>query len=206
MKKKYLMPSIILVIMIMLITINKIKTNSKDYYRIVADTIVGFYRDDGYDHKKIKKEDISVIENYLSHLTHNNEEISLEDYMIKNNNYYTTNRNSDGVYLKDGKCYIKYQDIGFDKYQSENIEIEPHRDVFCNNYRITLYLSDFYPDYNDTKTNPRYNYIFIKEDKNMNTYTYWYQSAYDGTYLKVMVIVNNKKIFNIKTEEVYNEV
>ena len=40
----------------------------------------------------------------------------------------------------------------------------------------------------------------------MNTYTYWYQSSYDYTQLKVMIVVSNDKIFNIKTGEVYNEV
>ena len=69
-----------------------------------------------------------------------------------------------------------------------------------------LYFSYFYREYSATICNPKYDYTYLESSKNMNTYTYWYQSSYDNTQLKVMIVVSDDKIFNIKTGEVYNEV
>ena len=206
MKKSIIIPGIILLLMILTIIFTKNVKTDESYYRYIADTIISFYRTDKYDEKKIKKLDKIVIDEYLSHLTHINEEILLDDFIIRSNAYYTNSPNTSGVYKKDGKCYIKYVDIGFDKYQSKDYEIEPYREVICDNYKIYLYFSYFYPEYSATISNPKYDYIYLESSKNMNTYTYWYQSSYDNTQLKVMIVVSDDKIFNIKTEEVYNEV
>ena len=206
MKKSYLILGIILLLIIGVIIFSKFNKNDDSYYRFVADTIISFYKTDKYDEKKIRKEDKSIIDEYLSHLTHNDEEILLDDYIIRSNAYYTTDQNTSGVYVKNGKCYIKYRDIGFDKYYSEDYEIEPNRQIICNNYSVILYESYFYPDYNSTVNNPKYDYFFVSSTKNMSTYTFWYKSTYDNTELKVIIVVSNGSIFSIKTEEVYNEV
>ena len=205
MMKKYLIPGLVLIAIICVIIISKFN-NEDSYYRFVADTVVNFYRTDKYKESKIKKDDRKVLSEFLSHLTHKNEEILLDDYIIKNDNYYINSPNTTGVYKKDGKCYIKYEDIGFDKYQGVNYEIEPFREIICDNYRTYLYLSYFYPKYTDTIKNPKYDYSYYNMSKNLSTYSYLYQSTYDGTFLKVMITVNNKKIYSIKTQEVYNEV
>ncbi|MBR4230948.1 MAG: hypothetical protein IKR74_02185 [Bacilli bacterium] len=206
MKKSYLILGIILLLIIGVIIFSKFNKNDDSYYLFVADTIISFYKTDKYDEKKIRKEDKNIIDEYLSHLTHNDEEILLDDYIIRSNAYYTTDQNTSGVYVKNGKCYIKYRDIGFDKYYSEDYEIEPNRQIICNNYLTILYESYFYPDYSVTVNNPKYDYYFVSSTKNMSTYTYWYKSTYDNTELKVIIVVSNGSIFNIKTEEVYNEV
>ena len=206
MKKKYIILGISLLVIICVIILSKIRTNDDKYYRYVADTIVGFYHSDEYDENKIKEKDRPIISEYLSHLTHKNEEILLDEYITKSNAFYVNSPNTSGVYIKNDKCYIKYEDIGFDQYHSEDLEIEPNREIICNNYKTYLYYSYFAPKYSDTVNNPRYDYIYQKMAKNMSTYTFTYISTYDDTYINVMIITNDNKIFNIKTEEGYNEV
>ena len=198
MKKKILSMSIILGIVFLIIRISKIDVPNNEYYRYVADTIVGFYHNDQYNERTIRSKDRVIIKKYLSHLTHENEEICLDDYMIKTSDYYTNKPNSQYVYKVNDKCYIKYNNIGFDKYTSEDHEIEPYREIICDNYRIILYESMFYPKYSDTKNNPKYDYYFETSSKNLSTYSYTYQSSYDGTYLIVSLVVSNKQIIDIK--------
>ena len=201
MNKKFKIASIILIIILIVIIVSKFFRSNDTYYRFVADTLVNFYHSDKYDDKKIRKDDREKVKEYLSHLTHNDEVILLDDFIIKSSDYYISKSNSQGVYKENGKCYIKYNDIGFDKYHSSDYEYEPHREVICDNYRIILYESYFYPKYSETKNNPKYDYYFEKMEKKLNTYTYYYQSSYDGTYFKISITIDNNKIFKITTGE-----
>lgn len=199
--KKYGKYIIILLAMIALIVGLKIINNNQDYYLNVSNEVIKLFRSSNYDTKIIKKKDREAVNKYLSTLTHSNQVIDLTEYINKNNDYYTIDKNTKGVYIENGKCYIKYQDLNianvFDEF---NYDGEPYQRVICNNYFTYIYLSYFYPDYEDTKKNPKYDYVFNKEEKMSYGYLFTYRSTYDGTLLKIKFVINNNTIESITSE------
>ena len=186
---------------IVVIGINQLVQSKKEYYRFLADTIVGFYRDSSYDEKKIKKQDKDALITYLSKLTHKDEIIDLSEYIVKEKAYYVTSHNTSGVYKKDGKCYIEYEDLDFDKPVEEiNYEMEPYKKVVCDNYFTVLYKSMFYPEYKVTKKDPKYDYVYNSEKKIENGYEFVYYSTYDGSGLKLNLMFEGNKLSEINTE------
>ena len=193
--KKRILLILILLLFIVVIMINKFYIPKKEYYKRYADTVIGLFRSEKYDNSFIKKRDKDAIETFLSKLTHKNEIVSLDDFITKNKDYYTSEGNTPGVYTKNNKCYIKYSDINFNSEVSDGYE--PTKKVVCNNYYTILAYSDFYPSYEYTTLEPKYDYIFKEEKENINGYSYIYESTYDTSLLEVKLIINNKSITKI---------
>ena len=188
-------------VLLIIVGINAFKENNEKYYESIANLVVGFYKSDKYDESEIKDSDIKTIEKYLSKLTHKNQEIDLSEYIEKSTVYYTTEHNTHGVYTKDGKCFIEYEDLGFTEAKVEQMEhIEPYKKVVCENYFVDIYASYFYPSYEVTKKDPKYNYFYDSMTKNDNEYVYKYISTYDGSGLLVKISLDGKVISEIKTE------
>jgi len=197
MKKKLILLSIIPILLLMIFLF---RGNKEEYYQNIADIVVGFYRNDEFNEKDIKAKDLPSVKDFLSKLTHKGEIISLDEYIIKEDDYYTDLYNTQGVYKKDDKCYIEYKYLKFEEQKDEEIVIEPYKQVICDNYFTILYESDFYPSYDVTKANPKYNYVFQKSEKSMSGYTYTYYSTYDNSPLTVILIINNKVIQKIEVK------
>jgi|GEM_PF-2691598 len=174
------------------------------YYKNVSDTVLSFYNTDKYEQNKYSDNDIPAIEAYLSQLTHANQVVNINDYLIKTDEFYTDEDNTEGVWIKNNICYIKYDDLGLNKIDTYipegNDEEELSKKVICNNYYTILYASSFYPDYATTKSNLRYNYIYLDGNKTEDGYEFVYRSTYDGTGMKVTLIVKNKTITSIHTD------
>jgi hypothetical protein len=173
------------------------------YYKNVSDTVISFYNSSNYDNEKYAKEDLPALETYLSKLTHENQEVNISDYIVKSDEYYTEEANTEGVWIKDDKCYIKYEDLGFSNANadtpSDSYEMEPYKRLVCNNYFTILYESSFHPDYSTTTSNLRNNYIYLDGYKTKGGYEFIYRSAYDGTGMKVTLNLKNKTIVSIDT-------
>lgn len=201
MKKSITIISVLFLIFLLVIGFNRFKMKDENYYGVVADTIIGFFRSTNYNKSDIRDEDIDALEAYLSTLTHENQIIDLSKYIVRQKAYYTSSANTKGVYKKDGKCYIKYDDLDFDKPVEEtNYEMEPFKKVVCNHYFIVLYASDFYPEYSVTKKNPKYDYILQETNKKINGYEYIYYSTYDGTLLNLNLIIADGVIVSIEAD------
>lgn len=173
------------------------------YYKNVSDTVISFYNTNNYDDEKYSKDDLPAIETYLSKLTHENQEVNINDYLVKSDEYYIDEVNTKGVWIKDNNCYINYNDLGFNStstdIESDTYEIEPYKKVVCNNYFTILYESYFYPDYLVTKSNLRYNYIYLDGYEIKEGYEFIYRSTYDGTGMKVTITLEAKTITSIDT-------
>ncbi|MBE6147890.1 MAG: hypothetical protein E7167_00045 [Firmicutes bacterium] len=196
MKKKVFI--IIGTVFILVIGLNMILNRNNDYYRNVADLSVGLFKNKNYDRQLIKSKDLQAIEDFLSMLTHENQVIDLSEYIVKEKEYYTSSHNTNGVYKKDGKCFIDYKKLEFDKPIEEiNYEMEPHKMVVCDNYYVVLYESMFFPDYSVTQSNPIFDYHFEEEIKNEKGYDFIYYSSYDSSRLKLSFLIENKTIKKI---------
>lgn len=197
--KKIIILSLTIIFLLTGCTVKNLK-----YYKNVSDTVISFYNTDTYDKEKYSKGDLPAIETYLSNITHENQEVNISDYLIKSDEYYTDEANTEGVWIKEDSCYINYSTLGFasnnEDFESDTYEIEPYKRVVCNNYYTILYESSFYPDYAATKSNLRYNYIYLDGNKTKVGYEFIYRSTYDGTGMKVTLIVDNKTITDISTD------
>ncbi|MBQ6841227.1 MAG: hypothetical protein IJO63_03840 [Bacilli bacterium] len=196
---------IIATIFLIVIGANYLMNKDDNYYDSIADLVLSFYRTSTYDKSLFKDSDIDAIETYLSKLTHKNEVIDLSEYIEKSPAYQTDSPNSNGVYTKDGKCYIEYEDLDFDKPVEEvNYDMEPFKKVVCNNYFTDLYESQFYPAYEVTKKDPKYDYTFKNVEQTDTGYSYNYVSTYDGSGLVIKLVISDKILVKIETEYVYN--
>lgn len=197
--KKYL---VILLLMIILILGLKFFNKSNNYYLNVSNEAVSFFKKSSYDRKLVKPKDRKALEDYLSTLTHNNQVVDLSNYILKASSYYTEDSNTKGVYIQDGKCFIKYKDLDIPDHRDEiNYNGEPYQKVVCNNYYTYMYLSYFYPSYEDTQKNPKYDYVFSAKEEISNGYLFTYKSTYDGTLFKLKFIIDNNTIKSITAEE-----
>ncbi len=196
--KKIIILSLTIIFLLTGCTVKNLK-----YYKNVSDTVIAFYNTDNYDDEKYAEEDIPAIETYLSELTHENQIVNINDYLVKSDEFYTDETNTEGVFIENDTCYIKYEDLGLTSTgvdtESDTYEMELYKRVVCNNYYTILYESSFYPDYSATKSNLRYNYIYLDSQKTEDGYNFIYRSTYDGTGMKVSITLEDKTITSIHT-------
>ena len=185
--------SLILLIVMSLLTGCGI-TKNDEYYKNVSDTVVSFYRNSNYKKSDFSSNDADVIEKYLSTLTHENQEIDITEY-VNESTTKTLENDTKGVYKKNNKWFIKYNDLKF----VTDSDIDTYAVVNCNSKTFTLFSSLFYPKYEETKNNRVYNYVYLGSQIEKNTKKYAYRSSYDGSSLIVTLELKNKDIVNINT-------
>ena len=195
--KKTVILLVLCIIFIACIILNKVYVPKSEYYRLVADTAANFFRSKDFDETKIKKKDIPALEEFLSHLTHENEVIDLDKYITKTSDNKTTEANTPGVYKESGKCYIKYKDLGFDFNDESEGYTEPTKKVVCDGYVTYLFFTDFYPSYKYIVNEPKYDFIFKEEKQGLSGQTYIYESSYDASILEIKLIISDNTIMQI---------
>ncbi len=169
-------------------------SKNDEYYKKVSNTVVSFYRKSNYNKNEFTSNDVKAIDKYLSTLTHKNQEIDITEYVYSSSTN-TTASNTKGVYIINNRWYIKYNDLEFMNYY----DIEPYAIVNCNGKTFTLFSSMFYPDYEETKKDKTYNYVYIGSQIEKNIKKYAYRSSYNGSGLIVSLEINNNNIINIST-------
>lgn len=155
--------------------------NNVNEYKEVSDIVIGLFKNANYNREKLSEYQKNLISEYLIDLE--NPEVNVSDFVIYNENYKTEDSNTDGIYLKDDRCYIKYNDIVFD--DSEDHNSESMAKVVCNGYYVILFNDSVKPisiDYDDEKYN--YRYLGYYEDAG---YNFAYRSYYDGSGLIVNI-------------------
>ena len=158
------------------------------------------FQETSYLKDNLDETQVNLIDNYLYELT--NPEINVSDFIVYDDIYKTNEGNSPGIYLKDNECYIRYNDIVFDK--SEDDIGEDMIGVVCNGYS-TVILADSVKPLVHEYDNPKYNYRYLGYYED-NGYHFAYRSYYDGSGLVVtiddeikteFVDVNNLKLKKI---------
>lgn len=181
--------------------------NKNEYYKQVSEILVNTLNGTTNNLNDVDKKDRDVVNNYISQITHVNQEVNVSDMLIKDNEHKTTESNTKDIYYKNNNCYIKYDKLKINTYDYDNYEMEPYQRLVCDGYYIVVYQSDFYPNYEKSKTNPIYNYLYKGSIKNGIDHQYIYKSTYDGSYLNVKINADDK-INNIDLvfNENYNDV
>lgn len=148
-------------------------------YKETSDIVVSLFKTETYDKKNLNNNQIKLLDDYINNLK--NPEINVSKYIIYDEAYKTTEENTKGIYIKNNKCYIRYNDINF--VESTDHNTESMNTVICNGYYVVLMHDSVKPielDYN----NPVYNYLgYYKDDG----YHFAYRSYMDGSGLIVTV-------------------
>lgn len=187
----------ILLVVVLLCLLTGCKSRDEDYYMDYADIVVSFFRTDTYDVDKVFSEDVAALDKYLSRLTHINESIDVKDYYTGD-----SSNSSNKLTYENGTCIVNYADVKavFDKKMKENEHTEISYVASCNGKEVVIYPEDLYPDYEVTKKDPKYDYVLLKNEKVDGNYVFYYRSSYDGTGLKVTLVMDGKNVSEIVTE------
>jgi len=176
-------------------------SNKLEHYQDFSNTVIGFYQEPYYDTEKFNMKENELLQNYLSTLTGIDLVIDLEQYMNKDKDYYTNEKNTDGVFIENGKCYIKYDDLEFRSIDPEDPALEnKYTKVVCNNYFVILFEEQF-ADYEDILNDQKYNYRYLGYVKNKNIYEFIYRSYYTGSGLVVEIHIEDDEIIDFEVIE-----
>lgn len=171
------------------------------YYKNIADQAISIFNSPDYDKKDIASSDLEALDKLVSEITHENQLINISDFIVKEDEFKTDEPNSYKVFVKDNECYMYYSDLRFDEVWETEMEI--HRQVICNGYYATIYMSDFFPNYEDSLKEQKHNYVFSSYIKNEDNYRFIYRSSKDGTVLTVKLDLDGNTVSNIKL--IYND-
>lgn len=137
-------------------------------YKKVSDTVVNLSENNNYNKKDLKSHQIKMIDDYIN----NNISIDLENFIIRSDYYKTNEENTDGVFVKDDKCYINYNDIIFN--ESNDSDFSGETIIVCNGYYLTLSKDNL----DMKKSTQNYRYLgYYDSDK----YSFVYRSYTDGS-------------------------
>lgn len=177
---------------VILLTGCNIRKND-NYYKKIADTIISFYRNDNYNRNDFSTNDRNIMDKYLSTLTHKNQTIDLTPY-LENVKKTVNDKNTKGIYKENNKYYIKYSDLVFNNSKSD---IESYATVICDGKVITLFYSEFYPNYSVTKSDKVYDYIYTGSNISKDVKKYAYRSSYDKSGVVVVLNIKNNDLSDI---------
>lgn len=150
-------------------------------YKEISDIVVSLFKTETFDKKNLNNKQISLLDDYIKNLK--NPEINVSKYIVYDDIYKTVEKNTKGIYIKNNKCYIRYNDINF--VESTDHNTEPMNTVVCNGYYVVLMHDSVKPielDYN----NPIYDYNYLGYYKD-DSYHFAYRSYSDGSGLIVTV-------------------
>ncbi len=196
------MKKVVLIICLLLLT-GCGKKYDEEYYMNYSDIVVSFFRNKTYDSSSVYEEDREALDKYLTSITHENELVDIEEFLMKDDP--TPEANSSLVIIEGDKCYVKYSDLRtlFDNYTNTSTgeeAIEAYYSGVCRGYPFVIYDSDLMPSYDDLVSDPRYDYVLLKDEKKNDEYIFYYRSTYDGTGLQVTLKLKKKHVVEVKTD------
>lgn len=146
-------------------------------YKQVSDAVIDILQTNKYSKKGFNKEQTKLLEKYLEN--NNDKEINIHDFVIYSDIYKTNKQNSDGVYVKNNQCYIKYSDLTFIPPEDRNGEDQA--EVICNGYVVTIPKESI-----DKEENISQEYRFLGYYKD-ESYHFAYRSYEDGSGLIITI-------------------
>ena len=144
----------------------------------------------------LNKEEKSLLEDFFEMQKKDNKVISIDNSVYFSEESYTEEENTSAVYEKDGKYYINYKDIKWEKTPNGD---DYYAIINLNGYQSALYKSLVPILYDETNGNSKYNYEFGKKVKTQNKVKYYYKSIYDDSGFVIEFSYDNDKITSIDT-------
>ncbi len=176
----------------------------------IADTVVSFFTSSSFDEELYNDTEKEALNTYLSTLTHENEEINISEFIVKNKIYETTEPNSSNIYKKDGECYIYYNELSFAFEEDEGNDNEiAHEDsgdaidtLVCDGYKVDILEEYFNPSYEETKNDPKHSYVYMAMKTSGSVEKFYYASTYTNYYIEVNLYTKSSDVYNIEVKEV----
>ncbi len=178
-------------------------TNNVNSAEKMDDVILSLLRNKTYETDGLSKNEISLIESFITKEKADNKIINLNLLSAYSDLDSENHDDSQGVYEENGIYYIKYSDILFEKI-NDSEEINSSNDYIY--YATTIYFNghilnitkDIIPIlYDDTVTNSKYVYTYRGTATYNNAIVSYYNSLYDDTGMRIIFNLENNKIASI---------
>ena len=113
-------------------------SNKVNYNKEISDAIIGYYQNEAFS-KKLDKKQLDIVNRYIE----SKEIINLDEYIIKEDDFKTTEMNTYGVYVENNNCYINKKNLEFTSSQDHNYS--DYAKLVCNGY-FTILNEDLITD------------------------------------------------------------
>ena len=157
----------------------------------MSDAILEFYHDINYDISKLPVDSVKLLEELKEEELSGKKSINL----TKNNLYtvesYTTEKNSNGVYLENGDYYVYYKDLDFSNRDEEK---RYYAVVNVDNKVAVVYKDEWPIMYRMTENNINYKYRYMDRVKTEDSIIYYFRSY--GNASGLMITYHSQILLN----------
>lgn len=195
------MKKILKVFLIFVIVLNVSGCNSEttlsNKTEDMSDAILEFYHDINYDISKLPADSVKLLEELKQEELSGKKSINL----TKNNLYtvesYTTEKNSNGVYLEKGDYYVYYKDLDFSNRDEEK---RYYAVVNVDNKVAVVYKDEWPIMYRMTENNINYKYRYMDRVKTEDSIIYYFRSYGNASGLMITYHLSENEIKDISLD------
>jgi len=167
------------------------------------DIVVSLLRNSTYSKENLTKEEIKLIDSFIDSEKYENKVINLSTFNNYNDISPTEESNTNGVYEENGKYYIKYKDLVFNKNNDSEQEIVTDdtayyiaRIVF-DGKALEIEKNIIPILYDDTKNSAKYTYNYRGTATYKDSIISYYNSIHDDTGMRIIFNITDSKIMSI---------
>ena len=166
------------------------------YYRNIADQAISLFDELEYNGKDISSNDKKALDKLITEFSHIDQIVNVSKFIVKTDDYKTNEPNSDIVFKEDDTCYVKYEDLDFDREWGHEMEV--HTRVVCDGDFEVRSVGDFLPSYQNVQLDPKYDYIFSTYVATDEYYKFIYRSSYDRSIITVKINLDGSDVSDIE--------
>ena len=150
----------------------------------------------------LNSEEKELLEDYFDSQARNRKIINIDNSVGFSEESYTKEPNTAGIFEKNGKHYIKYNELKWKKTYDGDDE---YAVINLDGLQSALYKSLVPLLYEETHGKSKYNYEFGESKEFDNLIKYYYKSIYDDSGFVIEYTIDDNKIVSIDTyyQDVY---
>lgn len=163
----------------------------------ISDVIINLYQDIYYDYSFLPDDSIKIVNKLKEYEESSEKSINLTKNMLLNPESYTTEKDSEGVYVKNDEYHVYYNKLKFNNTDEDG---RKYAIVNANNEVAVIYKDEWPILYKDTKNNVNYRYRYMDSVREDNKIKYYYRSYGNSSSLTITYLLNNEKINDVELE------
>lgn len=163
----------------------------------ISDVIINLYQDIYYDYSFLPDDSIKIVNKLKEYEESSEKSINLTKNMLLNPESYTTEKDSEGVYVKNDDYHVYYNKLKFNNTDEDG---RKYAIVNANNEVAVIYKDEWPILYKDTKNNVNYRYRYMDSVRENNEIKYYYRSYGNSSSLTITYLLNNEKINDVELE------
>lgn len=176
-------------------------SNNADSVDKMDNIVLSLLKNKTYETKGLSKNEINLIENFITKEEFDNKIINLNSLSIYSDIDSENHDDSKGIYEENGIYYIKYSDIVFEKINDSGDSPDDYiyyATTIYYNGRVLNITKDIIPIlYDDTAINSKYIYVYRGTSTYNNAIVSYYNSLYDDTGMRIIFNLEKNKITSI---------